>query len=175
MRRGSYLDSWDTPIIRLILFIVMCIIFLTLIGVKVFVFAYKEITTHNQKLEEAYMINNLLKQTYDLQQQFEIKLITKNELEQRKKIYTDKELETQRKTVIKTQTEIAKKICPVGTYVYLEEERVPVRVKKLDGLQAITYEGYMFMVSEDETYHMLSYKEYQLLKDLKYGKEKKEE
>ena len=95
MRRGSYLDSWDTPIIRLILFIVACIIFLTLIGVKIFVFAYKEVTTHNQKLEEAYMVNNLLKQTYDLQQQFEINLITKNELEQRKKIYTDKELETQ--------------------------------------------------------------------------------
>ena len=168
------LDDWDTPLTRLILLIMACILFISYWGSKLYVKCYKEITEHNMKLEEAYNVNNLMKQTYELSKKYEINIITDADLKNRQKTYESEELHKRQDSILKTETEISKQICPVGTYVYLEEWMEPARVKSLYGYQATTYEGINFITTDFDSWHMLSWREYCVLKDMRENKKNDE-
>ena len=144
--------------------IVAVIVLAILLIIQGFVYGYKQITIFKEQLEASRIINQQYKVIFDMQDVLNLKLISMNEMKARKKLYDDAEQKLQRESLTKVETEISKKICPVGTYVYLKDLCMPVRVKAINGFEAETYEGRYFLTVDTDNWYTLSYHEYNLLK-----------
>lgn len=130
----------------------------------IIVTGYKKITLFREELEASRIINKQYNILFSMELNLNENIVTKKQMDERKKIYDAAEREIQRKALLKAETEISKEICPVGTYVFLKDMHRAVRVKALSGYQAATYEDIYFLTIDTDSYYTLSMHEYNLFK-----------
>ena len=128
--------------------------------VIILVCAYQNIKLFNVRLEESHTINQEISKLYNSLSNIDQDIITKEQYENRKKIYEAEELEKEKAMLRISQTNLSKKKCEIGSYVMIKDIREPVRVTSIDGYIAYTHEGISFVPVETDSWYFLSAQEY---------------
>lgn len=154
----------DFDFIYKIIVIFVFAIALLLATAKSVLFVQNIILEKIEIFNQSQQINQEFQKLYSMQEKFGEKLIEEEQIRQLKLIYNSEEINLQQMTIIKTSAEIAKRICPIGSWVLVEidNKRYPVKVNGFYGYQASTKEGINFMVT-DENWHFLKKWEYKTL------------
>ena len=143
-----------TPISNFEKAILICItIVITFIAIVLcLVSAYKHIKIFNTELEESKMINEEYKMIYNSVANVNEELVKREEVENLKKYYEKEERDFQKAQLLKAETKLAKKICPIGSYIEIIETHTYVRVKDFEGFNAITWDGIDFYIGDTNTW-----------------------
>ena len=129
---------------------------------------YEKVTTHQIKLQNAKVINDEIQNLYDEGKKLGIVLVEQKDLENRYTIYSEEAEKIQKGVIENAHKKIAQRLVPIGTYIYLRDERQAVRVKGHTGYECLTYEGTMFLATDTDKYYTLSWQQYNALKKAEY-------
>ena len=161
IRKSEWHDhDTDLNFIQTIFLLAFTVIMVIFAIAGIVVWANKTIRMNNYQIKESQKVNEQYKLLYESPTNVDEFLITKKQMEERKRLYEAEELEKQQKALLIAETKHAKKICEPGSYIKIIDLDFNVRVKEFFGYEGISWEEVCFNVADTNSWKYISFHEY---------------
>ena len=154
----------DYDFIQTVIMLAFTVIMVLFAIAGIVVWANKTIRMNNYQIKESQKVNEQYRFLYESPANVDETLITKQQMEERKRLYEAEELEKQKKALLIAETKHAKTICEIGSYVWIKnyggKYGIYVRVKDIFGYEGMTWEGINFNIADTDNWEYISFHNY---------------